>query len=177
MKPMFDNERFIQAYEAYADAIFRYFYFRVFDRDKAQDLSQETFTKTWEYLVKGNEVQNIRAFLYQVARNLMIDRSRKKVALSLDALHEKGFDPGADVRDTLENTLDADRMLVLLKHLEEKYREVILMRFVEGLSPREIARALDETENVIYVRVHRGLRQLRALLDQQEHKKKDRTET
>ena len=165
MKPNFDSEGFMKAYDAHADAIFRFFYFRVFDREKAKDLAQDTFTKTWQYLVNGNEVRNLKAFLYQVARNLVIDYSRKKTALSLDDLHEKGFDPHTDHREGLYDSIDARHALSLVKNLDEKYREVLLMRFVDGFSPREIARELKESENVVSVRIHRALKQIRKLLE------------
>ena len=77
------------------DAIFRHCYFRVFDRERARDLVQETFLKTWEYLTRGHDIENIRAFLYRVATNLIIDDSRRKKEISLEQLSESGFDPAA----------------------------------------------------------------------------------
>lgn len=161
------NEEFLDAYETYADAIFRYCYFRLYDREKAKDCLQETFTKTWQYLVKGGEIKNLRAFLYQVARRLIIDDARKKhtASLSLDELLEQGFNPGHDPREHVRITLDANAILAILSQLHHSYREVIQLRYVDGLAPREIAVITGESVNVISVRIHRGLKKLRELYE------------
>src|SRR3989338_4735544 len=100
------QDEFLQAYEAYNDAIFRYCYFRVYDRERARELSQETFMKAWEYLSRtGKKIENLRAFLYKIATNLIIDNSRQKgkKTVSLDQLHEEGFDPGDDRTEDWKN--------------------------------------------------------------------------
>ncbi len=155
------NEEFIKAYESYSDAIFRYCYFRVYDRERAKDIVQETFMKTWDYIARGNDIDNIRAFLYKVARNIIIDYTRKKKEDSLEALQESGFNPGVDERANKEIEFDFQAALQAIKSLDEKYREAVTMRYIEGYSPKEIAKMIDETENVISVRIHRGLQQLR----------------
>jgi|SRR3989344_533818 len=155
------NEEFMKAYEKYSDAIFRYCYFRVYDRERAKDLVQETFMKTWDYIAQGNDIGNIRAFLYRVARNIIIDYTRKKKEDSLEALQESGFNPGLDERANKEIEFDFQAALQAIKSLDEKYREAVTMRYIEGYSPKEIARMIDETENVVSVRIHRGLQQLR----------------
>ena len=71
-------EAFKQAYEDHKDEIFRHCYFHTFDRELAKDLLQETFLKTWEYIVAGNDIENVRAFLYRVATNLVINAAKKK---------------------------------------------------------------------------------------------------
>lgn len=158
---MRENEEFIKAYEKYSDAIFRYCYFRVYDRERAKDLVQETFMKTWDYIARGNDIENIRAFLYRVARNMVIDYTRKKKEDSLEVLQELGFNPGLDERVNKEIEFDFQAAVHALKSLDEKYREAVTMRYIDGYSPREIAQMLDETENVVSVRIHRGLQQLR----------------
>jgi DNA-directed RNA polymerase specialized sigma24 family protein len=59
---MIDNQKqFLDAYDSYADAIRRYCYYRVFDKEKTDDIVQETFTRTWKYMADGKIVINIRA--------------------------------------------------------------------------------------------------------------------
>ena len=82
------NDTFLTAYDKYADAIYRHCFFRVFSKEKAEELTQETFMRTWQYLEDGKEVLNLRAFLYRVANNLIIDHSRKKKEERLDNFHE-----------------------------------------------------------------------------------------
>ena len=155
------EEEFLTLYDAYADAIFRHCFFRVYERERARDLVQETFARTWEYAAKGNAVENARAFLYRVANNLIIDEARKKKALSLDALREEGFDP----RDPRENAIginaEVQGILRLLKTLDEPTRHLVTLRFVDGFGPKEIAAVLGETENAVSVRLHRAVAMLR----------------
>lgn len=85
-----DTEReFTQAYEEHADALFRHCYFRVSNRERALELTQEAFMKTWDSVAQGKEINNYRAFLFRVLNNLIIDEYRKKKSTSLDALLEQ----------------------------------------------------------------------------------------
>lgn len=145
---MRQNEEFIEAYDVHADAIFRYCYFRVFDKEKASDLVQEVFMRTWEYQLDGNEVQNMRALLYKIARNLIIDDSRKRKTLSLDQLSEQGFDPSVSELETIQTNLDAQALTALMQKLDPIYREAVTMRYIEGYAPKEIAEVLGESENL-----------------------------
>ncbi|MDP3741458.1 MAG: sigma-70 family RNA polymerase sigma factor [bacterium] len=156
---------FLQAYDKYSDAIFRYCYFRVFEREQARDMTQETFMKTWEYMSSGKQVDNLRAFLYKVANNMVIDFSRKKKSSSLEELQEQGFDPSLDERSATDAHLDLEIVLGHLSQVEPKYREAILLRFVEDLSPQEIAGITGESANNISVRINRGIAQLKSILE------------
>lgn len=160
-----DKERkFLEAYEAHSDAIFRYCYYRVFDREKAKDFAQETFCRTWKYLAEGKEVENIRAFLYRTATNLIIDESRKRKATSLDQIMEKGFMPSSDPRQKTQDYFTGKELVGIVKSLDEKYRDVILMKYLDDLSTKEITFALHETENNVYVRISRGLEKVKEIL-------------
>lgn len=162
--PTPQHDDFLRAYDQYADAIFRHCYFRVYDREKAKELSQECFMKTWEYLSQGKQVDNLRAFLYRVANNLIIDSSRKKKEASLDAMMDEGFEPVGAGPDSATVAAEAGQMIALIERLDGKYRDAVRMRYLDDLSPKEIAAALGESENVISVRIHRGIKQLRELM-------------
>ena len=163
---MGQNEDFLKYYDDLSDAIFRYCYFRVYDSELARDLTQETFIKTWEYISSGKQIVSMKAFVYRVATNMIIDHSRRKKPLSLDELTDsQGFDVPVDHRDELRGKLDLEIMLRHLEKVEEKYREAVLMRYVEDLSPQEIAEITGESPNNISVRIHRGLQQLRLILE------------
>lgn len=165
--PAATQDRFLQAYDELSDAIFRHCYYRCFDREKAQELMQECFTRTWERLAAGDDIANLRAFLYRVATNLVIDSSRRKTSDSLDVLtDEQGFEP-ADVGAAahIERAAEASRLGVYLERLEPAYRQAVTLRFIDGLSPKEIAAVLGETENVISVRVHRGIARLKEFMN------------
>ncbi len=159
------NQLLSDAYEQYADAIFRHCYFRVFSRERGKELMQETFLRTWQYLSEGKTVDNMRAFLYRIANNLIIDESRKKRESSLEALQEAGFDPpGEDGNTKASKLLEEQRILETLSKLDHPYREVFVMRHIDGLKPAEIAGMLGESANTISVRLHRATEQLRTFL-------------
>lgn len=160
------EKQFLQAYDEFSDAIFRHCYFRVFNREQAKELVQETFMKTWQYLKNNDKeaIKNIRAFLYRVANNLIIDHARKNKPVSLEEMMEGGFDTGEDGRDKLVSIADGKDMIKLLSQISPKYRQAVQMKFIDDLLPREIAEAIGETENNVSVRIHRGLEQIRELL-------------
>lgn len=158
------QEHFAEAYNEFRDAIFRHCYFHTFNREHAKDLLQETFVKTWEYLAAGNDIDNVRAFLYKVATNLVINAARKKKESSLEALQEQGFDPPGDDDVAARDHIAESRVIQTLAVIEEPYRSAVTLRYIEGFSPAEIAQITGESANVISVRINRGIKQLRAHL-------------
>lgn len=161
-----DEERtFLKAYNDYSNPIFRHCYLRAFSRERAKELVQETFLRFWNQLLGGTNIKNARAFLYRIANNLIIDESRKKRAVSLDIiLEEEGLEP-ADSRPGPAEHLDFRMVLKIIEQLDNKYRDVVIMRYIDDLSPREIAEVVEETENNVSVRIHRGVEKLRVLLN------------
>lgn len=159
------NALFLKAYDEYSDALFRHCYFRVYDRERARDLMQECFTRTWECVVEGKDIKNLRAFLYRVANNLIIDHVRKKKESSLDALLEQGIEPQVRTDERAVKSAEVANIMAAVDKIDEKYRAVIVMRYVDELSPKEIAQILDETENAVSVRIHRGIQQVKQYIN------------
>lgn len=160
-----DQEKaFLEAFDAYADALYRHGYFRISDHERARDLVADTFTRAWAYIVKGNEVEQWKPFLYRTLNHLIIDEYRKKRTESLDTILEVHEVPEGAFEELvegsleeLEMTLDAQRVPALLTEMPDQYREVIVMRYIDGLQPKEIADLLEESVNVVSVRIHRGM--------------------
>ena len=161
------EQQFIEAYEKHSDAIFRYCYYRVFDREKAKDYMQEAYCRTWKYISAGKPVENIRAFIYKTANNIIIDEARKKKATSLDAIMEKGFMPSVDNRTKTEDYFTGKEIVSIIESLDEKYRDAIILKYVNDLSTQEIAVILQETENNVYVRLSRGLQKVKEIINKQ----------
>ena len=172
--PSDDQEkRFLEAFDEFSDALFRHALFRLNDRERAMDIVQDTFTKVWSYVRDGHEIASYKPFLYKVLNNLVVDEYRRRRESSLDALFEKeGIDEGSfndligDDVETLINTLDGKRAIILLDQLPEQFKEVIVLRYVDGLRPKEIAALVEESENVVSVRIHRGIALLKTMIDE-----------
>lgn len=160
------EEKFLKDYETYNDAIFRHLLFKGDNRELAKDLTQDTFIKTWKYLCEGKQVDNMKAFLYRVAGNLLIDESRRKKAESLDRIMEEvpQFSPVDETQISLEDQALQKEVLETFSKLDEEDREIMTMRFIDGLEPREIAQILEITPNHVSVKLTRATRSLQAIL-------------
>lgn len=160
------EKQFLKAYDQFSGAIFRHCYFRVFNRERAKELVQDCFMKTWEYLAKGERVDNLRAFLYRVANNLIIDNSRKRKEASLDQMvEEEGFEPASETKDRLIGFLEGKEAIRTLERLSPAYRQVVQMRYMDDLDIKEIAGIIGESENNVSVKLHRAVKQLREILE------------
>jgi RNA polymerase sigma factor (sigma-70 family) len=158
--------QFLQIYEDLSDAIFRHCFFRLRDREKARDTTQETFLRYWRSIQEGKVIDNPRAFLYKIATNLIIDASRRQTSLSLEQLEEGvGFEPGEDDSERQQNFLDGAVALAKLEELDPKYRDAVYLRYVDQLSPGEIAKVMGANEGTVSVWIHRGIERLRELLN------------
>lgn len=165
------EKTFVDTYNTHSDQIFRFIFFKLNDREKALDFTQETFMKTWVYISKNGEIENTQAFLYKVAGNLVIDEYRKKGRVnvkSLDELAEDGFEPSEGGEDTLIDKIDQKQALLLIKRLPEVYSEVLFMRYVEELGISEIAKLTGQSVNVISVRINRGIKKLKEIIDKKQ---------
>ncbi len=162
------EQEFLEAYDLYSDALFRHCFFRLYDREKAKDIVQDTFIKTWEYALKnGNEVSNIRAFLYKVLNNLIVDEIRRKKTLSLEEITETGFQATDNKmgKITVELGAETANLMRCLGKIAEEKKDILIMRYIDGFGPKEIAQILGESENVISVRLNRALKELREIFD------------
>lgn len=141
-------------------------FFKLKNHGTGEDLVQETFLKTWAYLVRGGKIETMKAFLYHVLNNLIVDQYRKKKPVSLDAMIEKGFEPAADDSTqppNLFSALDSKSALALIEQLPDCYKQVMRMRYVQDLSLGEISLATGKSKNAISVQSHRGIEKLKIL--------------
>lgn len=144
-------------YDNYGDAIFRHLAYKLNDRERAKELTQDTFMNVWRYVLRGNSIENEKAFLYRTAHNLFVNEIRtNRNTTSLDQLEEAGLDP-IDEKDTTERFAEYQELLDHLSGLKDSYREVLIMRYIDELTVKEIAALLDEHETNISMRIKRGL--------------------
>lgn len=159
------QEELTVAHTDYNKALNAYAFFKVNDRALGQDLVQDTFMKTWNYLIKNGKIEGMKAFLYHVLNNLIVDEYRKKKhkQSSLELLMEKGFSPHTDESGRLANIFDGRKAILLIQYLPIVYQKVIRMRYVQELSLKEISILTGQSENAISVRVHCGIQKLKLL--------------
>jgi len=140
-------------------------YFKVHDHDLGEDLVQDTFMKTWSYLVKGGQIDMMKAFLYHILNNLIIDQYRKHKTDSLDVLIENGFEPRDTDPPRFLDILDGKGAIALIAHLPETYKKVMKMKFIQHLSLKEMSILTGQTKNGTAVQIHRGLEKLKCLYE------------
>lgn len=165
------EEKFLEAYDQHAEAILRHIFFRVSDQALAEDLAQETFFKAWRNIAEGEkEIGNFKSFFYKIANNLIIDHYRRKPRqpVALETVEENKLSCAPEQVAAAEKTLDRQMISRLIGSLDEDYRQVLLYRYVDDLSIKEISGIVGKTPNNISVMIHRGLNMLRDKINVQE---------
>lgn len=157
------DELVTAAHGDYNRSLNAYAFFKVRNRGVSEDLVQDTFIKTWSYLVRGGKIDVMKAFLYHVLNNLIVDEYRKHKTISLDLLLEKGMEPGEGRASRVFNILDGKAALLLIQRLPVAYQKVMRMRYVQDLSLEEMALITGQSKNAIAVQAHRGLEKLKLL--------------
>lgn len=158
------KQAFIALYDSLSSAIFRHCFFRLSSRERALEITQETFLKLWEYFDRGADIKNPTAMAYRVANNLIIDEYRRKKVVSLDMMQEGGFDVDDGDDGKMMESMEIAKVRVAISQIPEKYRQVITLRFVEGLSPKEIGAIIGRTENSVSVQLNRAIKMLQEIL-------------
>ena len=157
-----------KAYHDHSKRMNSYSFFKVHNHETSDDLVQDTFTKTWKYLVRGGKIEIMRAFLYHVLNGLIIDEYRKRKTTSLDVLIEKGFEPSVDYSEKIFNTIDGKSAQLLIQYLPVKYQKIMNMRYKQNLSIKEISLITGQSTNTTAVQAHRGLEKLKVLYKQRQ---------
>ena len=164
-----DKEAFIKAYDLYLDHIYRFIFFKVKDKEDAEDLTSHVFLKTWDYVQnnKLSDYKTLKALLYKVARNIVIDHYRKtsqQASVKLDSMENIGvIDEKQDIKSKLELTSDLAGIMDNLMELKAEYREVIMLKYINELSVAEIADILEKSKGNVRVQLFRALKALKAL--------------
>lgn len=166
------RKKFGQIYDQYVEKIYRFIFLKVSSQEIAEDLCSETFLRGWEAFKKAHnpnpaipKIDNIQAFLYQIARNLVIDHYRQKSQFQVVSVENT---PIIDPRENLEKrsmvNSDLDTIKAALVNIRPEYQEVIVWRYLEDLSVPEIAKILDKSEETIRVLLHRATKKLKVEL-------------
>jgi RNA polymerase sigma-70 factor (ECF subfamily) len=161
-----DSKAFETLYLRYLDKIYRYIYFRVGDEAQAEDMTEEVFVRAWEALPKYQLSESrFTSWLYTIAHNLLVDYFRRSnpVMISADdfARHP---DPGELPERAVGRKQEYEILAKSIQQLDDLEQQVLLLRFVEELSHREIAKIIGKSQTASRVIQHRALKALRTLL-------------
>jgi len=169
-----DKEVFTEVYDANVADIHRFVYFKIGSREEANDLTSIIFLKTWDHIQKNTleDAKTLRALLYKVARNAIIDYYREKGShkpISLDD-ENNPVDIASDINqdEKLDQDTDLKRIISQLPFLKEEYREIIIMRFINDLSLEEISDVTQKSRGNVRVLLHRALTALKELIEEEE---------
>lgn len=159
------QEILTSAHQDFEKKLSAYAYFKTHNLATSQDLVQDTFIKTWSYLVKGGDIVTMKAFLYHILNNLIVDEYRKRKTTSLDVLLEKGYEPGIDESKRLFDMFDGKALILLIQQLPPKYQKIMSMKYIQLLSLDEMALIVGKTKNTVAVNAHRGLEKLKSIYE------------
>jgi RNA polymerase sigma-70 factor, ECF subfamily len=156
-----DSAAFGMLYDLYAEKIYRFVYYKVFNKELAEDIVSDVFMKALERIDSFDAEKGVfSAWLYRIARNTVIDRYRtRKPTIDIDDIFDLGvnerFEEKIDARDTLE------KISQYLEVLSPKQREIVTLRIWEELPYSEIAQIVDATEGSVKMTFSRVIRDIR----------------
>lgn len=158
------RELFSKIYDKYIDKIYRFVVLKVDSQETAEDLTSEAFSRTWAvFKKKGEEIENIQAFLYKTARNLVIDYYRQKGKIHIISVDNPLIiDPRHDLEKQAELNSDIQNIKKILSDLKEDYQNVIIWHYLDDLSISKTAELLGRTETATRVLLHRALKVLKS---------------
>lgn len=166
-----DSEAFGVLYKKYFAPIYKYVYFHVRSKETAEDITQTVFLKSFKAIAEFHDRGNDPAqYFYKIARNSVIDFWKKKKDYLLEDL------PGAgnDITDSSKNPMEiadekdaAHRILSSLDNLSEDQREIIMLKYISGLSTKEISEFTGKKADAVRQLQCRALRSLRGIIKSQ----------
>jgi RNA polymerase sigma-70 factor (ECF subfamily) len=164
-----DPEAFARLYDAYVERVSRYIYFRVSEAVDTEDLVSQVFLKAWENLDRYKTGSSpFIAWLYTIARNLVIDHYRtKKDALPLEeaiALPSEMEMPDEEA----QTRFDLQAMRDALQFLTSDQQQALILKYIAGLPNDSIAKIMNKQEGTVRGLQMRGLQTLAKYMKEKE---------
>ena len=149
-----DQEAYLAAFDQYSPEIFKYLYVRLnFAKEDAEDLLQDVFIKVWRHRDKYNKRKSsIRTWIYRIARNTLIDHLRRKKPETNQKLIDQAS--GNDDYQQIE-------LILALKTLPEADYEVVVLKYIMGLTSKEISQATGINHSTVRVRIKRAIEKIK----------------
>ncbi len=164
-----DADALAETFDMYYDSIYSYIYYRVHHVQTAEDLTAKVFQRLLQHLHSGNGPdRNLRAWLFRVAYNLIVDDSRRQTHRNHDPLLETMPASNHNIEEFIVTNQLIEKVYFALSTLTDKQQHVILLRYLIGMTPTEIANVLDVTVGSVKALQHRGLERLRNEMELQQ---------
>lgn len=161
-----DKDAFGLIYKRYYEKIYRYCRINTGSVEVAQDICQESFVKAFKAIKKfktdGNS-WSIQAFLFKIARNLIIDASRKKKELKLEEF--ENLESDEDLIDIIDRKEDTRKIRWAMEKLPDEEKQIVILKYFEDMESREIAEVLGIKDGAVRVRIHRVLEKLKIIFE------------
>lgn len=166
-----DPDAFAKLYDLYVTPIYRFIYFKVPSQQDAEDLTSEVFLKVWTYITETEDViENFRALIYKIARNSVVDFYRSKSRC--ESVQEEEVvmlipdHRQQSLLSQIEAKVELSNLELILKKIKDEYRDVIVLKYIEGLSTKEIAKIMDKSNGSVRVLLHRALNVIKEMVNQ-----------
>ncbi len=164
------KKEFGHIYDQCVDRIYRFVYIKVNSKEVAEDLTAETFTKTWKAFEaswrKGKPIRDPRSFCYRTARNLVVDHYRSKGrdrSVPLDSVRLADTSPGIEEKAMINS--DMEIVMKGISGLKDDYQDVIIWRYLDEMTIPEMAGLLEKSEEATRVTLHRAMASLKKVLE------------
>ena len=167
-----EAEAFGVLYDRYVDQVYRYTFYRVRNEAEAEDVTSEVFMRALRAIPKYEPRQAFLAWLYRIARNAVIDRSRRRANRQQVSFEDALAHPNADqVVNPDEGLLagsDASAVRKAMQQLTPLQQEILVLRYVEGYDTKTISKLVGKRDGTVRGIEFRALNALRALIPSRE---------
>jgi RNA polymerase sigma-70 factor (ECF subfamily) len=161
----FDREAITTIYDTYHQPLYRYVYRQVGSVEVARDLTAEVFQRFLQALKNGNGPnQQLKAWLYRVAHNLVVDYFRRRQHRDDLPLDEYRLYSDSDPVHTAEEHIDSECVMAALNRLTPEQRQVISLKFFAGMSNQEAAEVMAKPVGAVKALQHRAIAALQIWL-------------
>lgn len=165
----FDKSALATIYDEYSDKLFAYAVRRVGNAQQAEDFVAETFHRFLKALERGGGPEDhLQAYLYRITHNLITDHYRRSPPPPLELDEDRYSEDLNQPANVLADEMKAERVRQALQHLTPGQQQVILLRYVEGFSNREIAQTMNKSVGAVKAQHHRAISSLERILGQKE---------
>jgi RNA polymerase sigma-70 factor (ECF subfamily) len=162
-----EAEAFGLLYDEYLPKIYRFVLLKTGHREEAEDLTHQVFLQAWKSLKNYNDQgYPFSSWLYRIARNLAIDYYRRfKLNVPFEEAEIFGERDQRDLAASFDLSQESIKLTAAVQKLKDNEQAVIIMRFIDELSVKETAAAIDKSEGAVKLIQHRAIQKLRKLMD------------